>query len=72
MYHVPLFRSSATGCLITAKDHASVQLSVADVDANGVITGTSSSYALSGFLRAAGHSDDALNRLTTEDGYLKK
>jgi small subunit ribosomal protein S21e len=64
--------SSATGRLITAKDHAAVQINVGDVDANGKYTGTFATYALSGFVRAMGESDDSLNRLATKDGYLKK
>jgi small subunit ribosomal protein S21e len=66
-----LLDSSATGRLITAKDHASVQINVADVDTTGRLTGTSSAYALSGFVRGIGQSDDSLNRLAQRDGYLK-
>ena len=57
-----------TDRLITSKDHASVQLSVADVDANGRALGTSTSFALSGQVRAQGESDDSLNRLATKAG----
>ena len=64
--------SSATGRLITAKDHASVQINVGDVDANGKLTGGYTAYALSGFVRSVGEADDSLNRLLTKDGYLKK
>ena len=64
-------KCSATGRLITAKDHAAVQLAVADVSATGVMTGTSKSYAFSGFVRSLGQADDSLNRLCTQDGYLK-
>ncbi|KAJ3380552.1 40S ribosomal protein S21 [Entophlyctis sp. JEL0112] len=64
--------SSATGRLITAKDHASVQINIGDVDANGRFTGTSKAYALSGFVRSLGEADDSINRLATKDGYLKK
>ncbi|KAJ3017885.1 40S ribosomal protein S21 [Thoreauomyces humboldtii] len=64
-------KCSATGRLITAKDHASVQLNVGDVDEQGRLTGTSETYALSGFVRTLGESDDAVNRLATADGYLK-
>ncbi|KAI9004053.1 ribosomal protein S21e [Gaertneriomyces semiglobifer] len=64
-------KCSATGRLITAKDHASVQLNVADVDASGRITGSFQTYALSGFVRTLGEADDAVNRLATADGYLK-
>ncbi|KAJ3324781.1 40S ribosomal protein S21 [Boothiomyces sp. JEL0866] len=66
-------KCSATGRLINAKDHASVQINVVDVDANGVlIPGQYKAYALSGAVRAAGESDDSINRLATQDGYLKK
>ncbi|KAJ3094925.1 40S ribosomal protein S21 [Phlyctochytrium planicorne] len=65
-------KCSATGRLISAKDHASVQINVGEVDANGHFTGASKAYALSGFVRALGESDDSLNRLATQDGYLKK
>ena len=36
--------SSATGRLITAKDHASVQLNIGEVDANGIYTGEYDDY----------------------------
>ncbi len=65
-------KCSATGRLITAKDHASVQINVGDVDANGRLTGGFKTYALSGFIRTNGESDDSLNRLATQDGYLKR
>ncbi|KAI9201858.1 40S ribosomal protein S21 [Polychytrium aggregatum] len=64
-------KCSATGRLITAKDHASVQINIAEVDANGVATGEVKTYALSGFVRSLGESDDSVNRLATQDGYLK-
>ncbi|KAI8847372.1 40S ribosomal protein S21 [Chytridium lagenaria] len=64
-------KCSATGRLITAKDHASVQINVGEVNANGVYTGQTKTYALSGFVRSLGESDDSLNRLSTQDGYLK-
>lgn len=66
-------KCSATNRLINAKDHASVQINVCDVDASGkMIVGQSKSYAISGSVRANGESDDSLCRLTTADGYLKK
>ena len=64
--------SSATGRLITAKDHASVQINVGEVDASGRLTGQQTSFALSGFVRSLGESDDSLNRLATQEGFLKK
>jgi small subunit ribosomal protein S21e len=48
-----------------------VQLSVGIVDENGRYTGENQTYALCGFVRAMGESDDALNRLTQKDGFLK-
>lgn len=54
--------------LITSKDHASVQINIADVDANGRALGTSTTFALCGQVRSQGESDDALNRLATQAG----
>ncbi|KAF4556042.1 40S ribosomal protein S21-like protein [Elsinoe fawcettii] len=64
-------KCSATNRIIKAKDHASVQLSVAKVDENGRYTGENQVYALCGFVRAMGEGDDCLNRLAQRDGYLK-
>lgn len=44
--------SSATNRLITAKDHASVQINIGHVDENGVYNGHFSTFALCGFIRA--------------------
>jgi small subunit ribosomal protein S21e len=54
--------------LITSKDHASVQIAIADVDAEGKALPTSTTFALSGPVRAMGESDDSLNRLATKAG----
>jgi small subunit ribosomal protein S21e len=60
---------AATNRLITAKDHASVQINVADVDDEGrMIPGQQKTYAFCGFVRREGQSDDSLNRLATQDG----
>ena len=64
-------KCSATNRIIKAKDHASVQISIAKVDENGRYTGENQVYALSGFVRAMGESDDSINRLTQRDGFLK-
>jgi len=50
---------------------ASVQISVAKVDENGRYTGENQVYALCGFVRAMGESDDSMNRLAQRDGFLK-
>ncbi|KAG8803169.1 40S ribosomal protein S21 [Serendipita sp. 398] len=59
------------GRLITSKDHASVQISVADVDSEGKALSTSTTFALCGQVRADGESDDSINRLATKAGLLK-
>ncbi len=64
-------KCSATGRLIGVKDHASVQISVAEVNAAGIMTGTSKTFALSGAVRKDGESDDSINRLATQAGLLK-
>ena len=65
-------KCSATGRIIKAKDHGSCQISVAKVDENGrAVQGENITYALSGFVRAMGESDDSLNRLAQRDGLLK-
>ena len=45
------FSSSATNSIISAKDHASVQLAVADVDEEGRMTGGFKTYAFCGTVR---------------------
>jgi hypothetical protein len=62
------YYSSATNRLITAKDHASVQINVSDVDAEGRATNSFATYAFCGFLRKEAESDDALNRIAQQDG----
>ncbi|KZT09481.1 40S ribosomal protein S21 [Laetiporus sulphureus 93-53] len=64
-------KCSATNRLITANDHASVQISICDVDSEGRALPTSTAFALCGPVRAMGESDDSLNRLATNAGLLK-
>jgi len=64
-------KCAATNRLITSKDHASVQVVIADVDANGRALSTSTSFALSGQVRSQGEGDDSLNRLATKAGLLR-
>jgi Ribosomal protein S21e len=54
--------------LITSKDHASVQIAIADVDANGRALNTSTTFALCGQVRSQGEGDDSINRLATRAG----
>ncbi|KAG5221673.1 Alpha-ketoglutarate-dependent dioxygenase alkB [Salix suchowensis] len=64
----PACRRAYHDRLITSKDHASVQINVADVDATGRALGTSTTFALCGQVRSQGESDDSLNRLATKAG----
>ncbi|XP_031624599.1 40S ribosomal protein S21 [Contarinia nasturtii] len=66
-------KCSASNRIIHAKDHASVQLNVAEVDPNtGIMTGTSKVYAICGAIRGMGESDDCIARLAKRDGLLSK
>lgn len=56
-------KCSATNRLITSKDHASIQLNIGHLDANGVYTGQYTTYALCGFVRTQGEADSSLDRL---------
>ncbi|CAH2045188.1 unnamed protein product [Thlaspi arvense] len=56
-------KCSATNRLITSKDHASVQLNIGHLDADGIYTGQSSTFALCGFVRAQGDADSGIDRL---------
>ena len=66
-------KCSASNRIIAAKDHASVQINVADVDeTTGRITGGFKTYAVCGAIRRMGESDDCLNRLAKKDGVIAK
>jgi hypothetical protein len=56
--------------LITAKDHASIQIQIADVDPEtGVALKTGgTTVALCGQVRAMGEADDSINRIATQAG----
>ncbi|OAP04153.1 hypothetical protein AXX17_AT3G29960 [Arabidopsis thaliana] len=56
-------KRSATNRLITSKDHASVQLNIGHLDANGLYTGQFTTFALCGFVRAQGDADSGVDRL---------
>lgn len=58
--------SSWTNRILAAKDHASVQINVARVNANGVFTGESDTFALAGYIRAKGEADLALTELARQ------
>jgi hypothetical protein len=45
-----------------------VQISIVDVDVNGLALNTSTTFALCGQVRFQGESDDSINRLAMEAG----
>ncbi|CAG9462399.1 unnamed protein product [Pedinophyceae sp. YPF-701] len=52
-----------TNKLITAKDHASVQINIGHLDETGVYNGEFTTLALQGKVRFAGESDSAIDHL---------
>lgn len=60
-------KCSFTNRLISAKDHAAVQISVAELDQEGKMTGAKK-YVISGYLRKVGEGDSTLNFLACKDG----
>ncbi|XP_067678165.1 small ribosomal subunit protein eS21-like [Haliotis asinina] len=66
-------KCSASNRIIAAKDHASIQINIANVDpSTGRMTGTNTTYAICGAIRRMGESDDCLNRLGKRDGIVAK
>jgi small subunit ribosomal protein S21e len=65
-------KCSVTNRLISAKDHASVQINVArvDPDTGRAIPGEHLTIALTGSLRRMGLSDQAVHKLVKERGAL--
>jgi small subunit ribosomal protein S21e len=64
-------KCAASNKIIAAKDHAAVQLDLAEVDEQtGRMTGKSRTYALCGSIRMMGEADDSLVRLATKDGFI--
>lgn len=65
-------KCDATGQIITAKDHSSVQINIANVDAAGkAIPGDYETITLCGRVRYLGEADDSINRIASEKGLLK-
>merc|ERR1712189_48838 len=63
-------KCSITNNIISAKDHASVQISVAEVDEEGRMTGGFKTYAFCEKVRAMGEADDSFTNLCLKDGLL--
>ena len=65
--------SSASNRIIGAKDHASIQINLADVDkVTGRFNGQHKTYAIRGAIRRMGESDDCILRLAKNDGIVAK
>nr|6XU6_AV Chain AV, 40S ribosomal protein S21 [Drosophila melanogaster]6XU7_AV Chain AV, 40S ribosomal protein S21 [Drosophila melanogaster]6XU8_AV Chain AV, 40S ribosomal protein S21 [Drosophila melanogaster] len=66
-------KCSASNRIIGAKDHASIQMNVVDVDPEtGRQTDGSKTYAICGAIRRMGESDDSILRLAKADGIVSK
>jgi small subunit ribosomal protein S21e len=64
-------KCAASNKIIAAKDHAAVQLDIAEVDEQtGRITGKYRTYALCGSIRMMGEADDSIVRLAAKDGFI--
>jgi small subunit ribosomal protein S21e len=62
------YYSAWTTRLISAKDHGSVQINVANVDPiTGVYTGDYKAFALAGYIRAKSEGDEALTTLVQKN-----
>ncbi|GIX72091.1 40S ribosomal protein S21 [Caerostris darwini] len=66
-------KCSASNRIIHAKDHASIQINIAEVDeVSGRFTGQFKPYAICGEIRRMGESDDCIARLAKKDGLIAK
>lgn len=65
-------KCSVTNRVISAKDHASVQINIGEIDETGRFTGNFKTYALCGILRGQADADDSLTRLCIKDNIINK
>ncbi|XP_055600906.1 40S ribosomal protein S21-like [Uranotaenia lowii] len=66
-------KCSSSNRIIHAKDHASIQINIVDVNPQtGRMLETSKVYAICGEIRRMGESDDCIVRLAKKDGLLTK
>jgi len=66
-------KCSASNRIISAKDYASIQINLAEVDeSTGRMTGVNKMYAICGNIRRMGESDDCLIQLAKRDGIVPK
>ncbi|KAJ8789523.1 hypothetical protein J1605_022050 [Eschrichtius robustus] len=68
-----LRKCSAGNRVIGAKDHASIQMNVAEVDkVTGRFNGQFKTYAICGTIRSMGESDDSTLQLAKADGIISE
>ncbi|XP_072929038.1 small ribosomal subunit protein eS21-like [Hemitrygon akajei] len=66
-------KCSASNRIIGAKDHAPIQINLAEVNkVTGRFNGQHKTYAICGAIRRMGESDDCLLRLAKNDGIVTK
>ncbi|KAK6304006.1 hypothetical protein J4Q44_G00264600 [Coregonus suidteri] len=66
-------KCSASNRIIGAKDHASIQINIAEVDkVTGRFNGQFKTYAICGAIRRMGEADDSLLRLAKTDSIVSK
>ncbi|XP_044208816.1 40S ribosomal protein S21 [Thunnus albacares] len=66
-------KCSASNRIIGAKDHASIQINIAEVDkVTGRFNGQFKTYAICGAIRRMGESDDSILRLAKNDTIVAK
>merc|ERR1712235_1670 len=66
-------KCSASNRIIGAKDHASIQINIAEVDkVTGRFNGQFKTYAICGAIRRMGESDDSILRLAKNDTIVSK
>ncbi|KAF7642045.1 hypothetical protein LDENG_00265740 [Lucifuga dentata] len=64
-------KCSASNRIIGAKDHASIQINIAEVDKlTGRFNGQFKTYAICGAIRRMGESDDSILRLARNDSVV--
>ena len=59
-------KCSITNRIIAAKDHASVQINIGELDDEGQLTGKNFTFASCGFVRGMGEADDSFNKLCSD------
>ena len=64
-------KCSWSGRLLKGKDHAAVQINVAQINAEGKMTGSVKTYTLCGYVRQQGRGDMALREMHNESEALQ-